>query len=145
MKRIISNDVYISRHSPEKLFAAVSDISTYHKWWGNKVKVKIIEKTENKIGSKVEVRASGGWFNCEILSMTPFTEVRTKYFAGVQKGEGVWKIEKLNENETKLSYSIDLEPNGIIPRFLSNFINFSKLHSSAMEDLFSGLEEYLSG
>ena len=32
----------------------------------------------------------------------------------------------------------------LIPRFLSDYINFSKIHSKAMLGLFEGFEKYLS-
>ena len=144
MKRIISNDKYVYKHDPEKIFDAISDFRVYSQWWGKDVKLKLILVTENKIGSQVEVRASGGWFRCELVSLTPFEEVRIKYYEGVQSGEGIWRINRLDNGNSELVYSIDLEPKGLLPRFLSNFINFSEIHSKAMLGLFEGLEEYLS-
>ncbi len=143
MRRIIADDSSVFRYSPEKIYSTVSNMSTYEKWWGKKVKVKVLEITADGIGSKVEVRAVGGWFRCEIISLKPPEEIGILYYEGVQKGKGIWRIEKRGEKDTKLSYSIDLEPNGFFPRVLSNFLNFSKLHSKAMKDLFWGLENYL--
>ncbi|HMV78159.1 MAG TPA: SRPBCC family protein [Leptospiraceae bacterium] len=144
MRRIIADDSAVFSFSPEKVYSAVSDMSTYEKWWGKKVKVKVLELSPQGVGSKVEVHAVGGWFRCEIISLKPFEEAGILYYDGVQKGKGIWSIEKLGAGKTKLSYSIDLEPNGFVPRFLSNFMNFSKLHSQAMKDLFSGLENFLA-
>jgi ribosome-associated toxin RatA of RatAB toxin-antitoxin module len=143
MRRIISNDKYLYKHDPEKIFDAISDFRFYSQWWGKKVHVKLIQVTENKIGSRVEVHASRGWFRCELVSLLPFEEVRIKYYEGVQSGEGIWKINRLEDGKCELIYSIDLEPKGLLPRFLSNYINFSKIHSKAMLGLFEGLEKYL--
>ena len=143
MRRIISNDKYIYKHNAEKIFDAISDFRVYSLWWGKEVQVKLIQVTERKIGSQVEVKASGGWFRCELVSLKPFEEVRIKYYEGVQSGEGIWKINQLEDGKCELIYSIDLEPKGFIPRLLSDYINFSKIHSKAMLGLFEGLEKYL--
>lgn len=144
MRRITAQDSAVFNCPAEKIYDAVADMSQYEKWWGPKVKVKILEISSSQIGSKVEVRAAGGWFRCEIISLKPFEEIGILYYEGVQKGEGIWRINKLEKNIAELTYLIDLEPNGFIPRILSNFMNFSKLHSAAMRDLFSGLENYLA-
>ena len=133
MKRIISSDSCKLSHSAEKVFDAVSDVTVYKDWWSSNVKIKVLEAKEVRVGSRVEIRASGGWFRCEVVSMSKPNEVRIKYYEGVQLGEGIWKLEKLGENETMLTYNINLEPNGLMPRFLSNLINFSKIHSKAMK------------
>lgn len=144
MKRIISSDSCILKHSAEKVFDAVSDVTVYKDWWSSNVKIKVLNAKAERTGSRVEIRASGGWFRCEIVSVSKPDEVRIKYYEGVQLGEGIWKVEKTGENETMLTYDINLEPNGFMPRLLSNFINFSKIHSKAMKGMFAGLDRYLS-
>ncbi len=104
----------------------------------------VLESIVNFIGSKVEVSASGGRFRCEIVSVKKPFEVRVRYYAGVQKGEGLWTIIPAGDSGAVLTYSINLEPNGFIPRLLSNFLNFSKIHSNAMKEMFKGLDKYLS-
>jgi ribosome-associated toxin RatA of RatAB toxin-antitoxin module len=144
MRRIVSSDSRKLSHSAEKVFDAVSDVTVYKDWWSSNVKIKVLNANAERAGSQVEIRASGGWFRCEIVSMSNPDEVRIKYYEGVQLGEGIWKVEKTGENETMLTYDINLEPNGIMPRLLSNFINFSKIHSKAMKGMFAGLDRYLS-
>ncbi|MCU0373086.1 MAG: SRPBCC family protein [Ignavibacteria bacterium] len=144
MRRIISTDTCRFNHGAEKVFYAVADVTGYKNWWSKNVKVLVLESNVNFIGSKVEVSASGGRFRCEIVSVKKPFEVRVRYYAGVQKGEGNWTIIPESDSVTGLTYSIDLEPNGFIPRFLSNFINYSKIHSNAMKEMFTGLDKYLS-
>ena len=96
------------------------------------------------VGSQVDIRASGGWFRCEVVSVNKPNEVRIKYYEGVQLGAGIWKVKKTGENETMLTYDINLEPNGFMPRLLSNFVNFSKFHSKAMKGMFASLDRYLT-
>lgn len=144
MRRILSEDFYKYNHSSEKVFNAVADVTVYKDWWSRKVKVDVLESADNFIGSKVEIHASGGWFRCEIISVNKPNEVRVLYYEGVQKGEGIWRIEKTGESETLLTYTINVEPSGLMPRLLSNFLNFSKIHSKAMKEMFVNLESYLS-
>lgn len=144
MKRIISYDTYKINQSPDKVFQAVADVTVYKYWWSKKVKVNVLESTEDYVGSKVEIYASGGWFRCEVVSVNKPFEIRIKYYEGVQLGEGIWIMDKTGENETALTYSINLKPNGFIPGLLSNFLNFSKIHSRAMKDMFHNLDNYLS-
>lgn len=143
MKRIVSKDTIILNHSAEKVFYAVADVTVYKDWWSRKVSVNVLESKESFTGSKVEVSASGGRFRCEIVSAVKHSEVRVKYYDGVQTGEGIWTIEEISDSKTRLTYSINLEPNGFIPRLLSNFMNFSGMHSKSMKEMFEGLERYL--
>jgi ribosome-associated toxin RatA of RatAB toxin-antitoxin module len=144
MRRIISTDSGRINHSAEKVFSAVADVMVYNNWWSKRVKVEVLESNADFIGSKVEIRASGGWFRCEIVSVNKPFEVRVFYYAGVQKGEGIWTIIPAGDSGAVLTYSINLEPNGFMPRLLSNFLNFSKIHSNAMKEMFTGLDKYLS-
>jgi ribosome-associated toxin RatA of RatAB toxin-antitoxin module len=136
MRRIISVDSCVLNHNAEKVFDAISDVTVYKDWWSSNVKVKVIVETENRVGSKVEIRASGGWFRCEITSLIPPNEIRVKYYYGVQVGEGIWSIEKTGANESVVTYSIDLEPVGFMAKLLSNFMNLSKMHSKSMVECF---------
>lgn len=79
MRRIISTDSYRLKFSAERVFNAVSDVSVYKDWWSRKVKIKVLNMTEELAGSRVEIRASGGWFRCEIVSVMRNSEVRVKY------------------------------------------------------------------
>jgi len=144
MRRIISTDSCRINHSAKKVFYAVADVMVYKNWWSKKVKAEVLESNADFIGSKVEIRASGGWFRCEIVSVKKPFEVRVRYYAGVQKGEGIWTIIPAGDSGAVLTYSINLEPNGFMPRLLSNFLNFSKIHSNAMIEMFTGLDKYLS-
>lgn len=144
MKKIISVDFCKLNYKPELIFDAISDVTVYKEWAGENVKVEVLYDSDKRVGSKVEIHALGGWFKTEIISMNPPNEVRIKYYEGVQKGEGLWKIENAGNNESILTYSIDLEPVGFLPRFLSEFMDFSKMHSKAMMDMFQNLDKYLS-
>ncbi len=144
MTKIISSDSRVFNYKPELIFKAVSDVTEYEKWWSKKVKITVVETYENLTGSKVEIKAFGGWFRCEIVSVIPFKEVKIKYYDGVQLGDGIWKLGTDEKGSTKLTYEIELVPNGFIPKLFSFIVDYSKIHSKAMIEMFDGLDDYLS-
>lgn len=70
--------------------------------------------------------------------------VATDYVEGAHRGAGVWTMERA-EGGTRLSYSVDLEPYGLLARLLSNFLDYRRLHSAGMREIFRNLESYLRG
>jgi hypothetical protein len=82
------------------------------------------------------------WFTCEARQVTPDREILICYVGGAHRGTGRWTFEKLTEG-TRASYRIDPEPQGWLPRLLSNWMDFGKMHSRSMAKVFDGLEEWL--
>lgn len=144
MRRIKANDCAKLEGSVEKIFDIISDVRTYPNWWPTSVKVKVLEHKDDGLGSKIEVRAAGGWFRCTITSVDKPTKIGIQYYDGVQKGEGWWTITKIDENLVQVCYTIDLEPYGFVPRILSNFLDFSKIHSNLMKDIYKKIQYLLS-
>jgi ribosome-associated toxin RatA of RatAB toxin-antitoxin module len=144
MKRIIACDCQEYPYSPEVIYQVLADIPGYKDWWPWGITVKVIKKTSEGLDSKIEVWASGGWFRCKTTSLNPPNRVNIDYYAGVVSGESYWSIEALGNGMTKVGYTIDLEPYGVIPRMLSNIINISKLHSLQFKRVLSSLHRYLN-
>ncbi len=67
-----------------------------------------------------------------------------RYVEGVHRGTGRWTFEKVAEG-TRACYRIDLEPHGWLPRLVSHFLDFSKMHSRSMGQVFDGLATWLEG
>jgi uncharacterized protein YndB with AHSA1/START domain len=127
-----------------EVFAALLDFESYPRWWPAQLRVRVLKATPERVGSRIEVRPRGGVFVCEIAQVVPDREILIGYVEGVQRGTGRWRFEKVAEG-TRACYQIDLEPQGWLPRLLSNVMNFGKLHSRSMEKVFDGLEEWLRG
>jgi hypothetical protein len=70
-------------------------------------------------------------------------KILIRYVEGVRRGTGRWTFEKLAEG-TRACYRIDLEPQGWLPRLLSNWLDFGKMHSRSMTKVFDGLESWLT-
>lgn len=144
MRRIIASDAYEYPFSPQLIYQVLADIPGYKNWWPRGVKVKVLEENENKLGSKIEVWASGGWFRCMTTSLNPPSSVDVLYYAGVVLGESKWTITPLENGMTKVTYSIDLEPNGVLPRAFSNVVNISTIHSLQFKRVLKSLDRYLN-
>lgn len=144
MQHLRAKDCQVYAYPPEKLYEVLSDIPSYAKWWPWGVRVKVIEQSPNKIGDKIEVWASGGWFRCKVDALQPCQRVGIKYYAGVVLGETYWTITPLQDGRTKICYVIDLELNGILPKLVGVVINFSAIHSFQFRRVFASLENYLS-
>ena len=126
------------------VFAALLDCKNYPRWWPEQLRVRVLRFTQDGVGSRIEIRPRGSRFICEIVQAVPNREIVIEYVEGVHKGTGRWTFEKLAEG-TLVCYQIDLEPQGWLPRLLSNLMDFGKMHSRSMEKVFAGLESWLRG
>lgn len=144
MRRIIASDDYEYPFSPQLIYQVLADIPGYKNWWPRQFRVKLLEKTPNNLDSKIEVWASGGWFRCKTTFLNPPNRVDINYYQGVVVGDSFWSIEPLDNGKTKVSYSIDLEPHGVLPRLISNFVNISTIHSLQFKRVLLSLHRYLN-
>jgi ribosome-associated toxin RatA of RatAB toxin-antitoxin module len=124
------------------VIAALLDFESYPRWWPAQLRVRVLQVMPDHVGSRIEIRPFGGRFICEIGQVVPNQEILIRYVEGVHRGEGRWTFEKLAEG-TRACYQIDLEPQGWLPRLLSNWMDFGKMHSRSMEQVFDGLEGWL--
>lgn len=143
MQHLMAEDCQIYAYPPEKIYEVLSDIPGYAKWWPWGVRVKVIGQSSDRIGDKIEVWASGGWFRCTVDKLQPYKRVGIKYYAGVVLGETYWTITPLQDGKTKVCYSIDLKLNGLLPKLLGGVINFSRIHSFQFRRVLAQLENYL--
>jgi ribosome-associated toxin RatA of RatAB toxin-antitoxin module len=125
------------------VFAAVLDCENYPRWWPAQLRVRALRVTPDRVGSRIEIRPRGSRFICEIARIAPDREILIRYVEGVHRGTGRWTFERLAEG-TRACYQIDLEPQGRLPRLLSNWMDFGKMHSRSMGKVFDGLEGWLS-
>ena len=143
MRRTQATDCRTLPFDLDVVFAAVLDCENYPRWWPAQLRVRVLKATQNVVGSRIEIRPRGGRFVCEIGQVVPAREILIEYVEGVHRGTGRWTFEKLAEG-TRACYQIDLEPQGWLPRLLSNCMDFGKMHSRSMEIVFDGLESWLT-
>jgi ribosome-associated toxin RatA of RatAB toxin-antitoxin module len=142
MRRTQATDCRTLPFDVSQAFAALLDCKNYPRWWPGQLRVRVLKTTLDAVGSRIEIRPRGGRFICEIAQVVPNREILIEYVEGVHRGTGRWTFEKLTEG-TRACYQIDLEPQGWLPRLLSNWMDFAKIHSRLMEKVFDGLESWL--
>ena len=124
------------------VFAALLDFSSYPRWGPAELRVRVLNVTPERVGSRIEIRPRGSRFICAVVQVIPDREIVIRYPEGVHRGTGRWALEKLAEG-TRACYQIDLEPQGWLARPLSNWMDFGKMHSRSMAKVFDGLESWL--
>lgn len=142
MRRTQAADCCMLPFDVAEVYAALLDYESYPHWWPAQLRVRVLKSTPGGVGSRIEVRPRGGWFTCEVSRIVPDKEILIQYVEGVHRGTGHWTFEKRAEG-TRACYQIDLEPQGWLPRLLSNFMDFGTMHSRSMEQVFDGLKAWL--
>lgn len=141
MRRTQAKDCRDLPFPPEVVFEALLDWKHYPDWWPPEVRFELLEQTPERIGSRARVQPLGASFTCEIQSIEPNRQIVVGY-DGVHVGQGIWNLEP-TPTGTRACYAVDLEPQGLMPRFLSDFLDLAALHSAGMRRVFDGLERYL--
>jgi uncharacterized protein YndB with AHSA1/START domain len=142
MRRTKADDSRTLPFPPERVWAALANFASYPAWWPAELRLRVLEVTPGLIGSRFEVRPRGGSFVCEVERAVSGREMIVAYIGGVHRGKGTWTLEPV-EGGTQVRYAVDLEPQGWLVRLLSNFLDFGKVHSRAMQKLFDGLEGHI--
>jgi putative intracellular protease/amidase/ribosome-associated toxin RatA of RatAB toxin-antitoxin module len=142
MRRTKAGDCRTLPFNVAQVYAALLAFESYPRWWPAQLRVRVLKVAPDGAGSRVEVRPRGGRFICEVGQVIPDREILIEYVEGVHRGTGRWTFEKLAEG-SRACYRIDLEPQGWLPRLLSNWMNFGKMHSRSMAKVFDGLATWL--
>lgn len=143
MRRTQVTDCRVFSFDAACVYAALIDFGSYPKWWPSELRLKVLSVTADFKGSRFEVRPRGGSFVCEVVALDDQRELQIRYIDGLHRGTGLWTL-RPHKHGTQVCYQIDLEPQGIVPRLLSNVINFASIHSNGMEKVFDGLQQWLS-
>jgi ribosome-associated toxin RatA of RatAB toxin-antitoxin module len=143
MKPIRANDCRTVPFNVAEVFQAVLDFSSYARWWPPQLRMRVLRMTPDFVGSQVEVRPRGGRFVCEITQVIPEREIGIRYVDGLHRGIGTWSFDQQSQG-TRICYQIDLESQGWLLRSLSHVMDFGRLHSQQMEQVFDGLETWLA-
>lgn len=141
MPKIIAHDNIELNASIEEVWNVLIDIPNYYKWWPKMVNLKILKHSKDIIGTEFQANPLGGKsLSCKVVSVIPMKEIRLDYFKGIYIGEGVWKIERM-DNLVNVSYSVDLEIVYKSIALLSRIISIPKVHSIIFKRILSGLEK----
>jgi len=143
MRRIQAEDAAVIASPPNQIWRAITDFSSYAKWWPSSVSIVVRRNTPELVGSQVQLKPYGGRaFVCEVESIREGAELRLQY-SGVYRGTGVWTIVAGDEN-CRVVYRVDLEIVDPLMKLLSFVVSIPRLHSSLMREVFAGLAGYLA-
>lgn len=142
VKRIQANDCRTLPFDVTTVYAALIEFENYPKWWPAYLRLRVLATTADLVGSRFEVHPTGGSFVCEVAQVVTEKELVIQYVDGLHRGTGIRTLESAPDG-TRLCYRIDLEPQGLLPRFLSHFMDFAGMHSRGMQRLFDWLEAWL--
>jgi hypothetical protein len=142
MRRTVATDCRTLPFDLTCVYAALVDFENYPTWWPAELHLRVLRTSPELVGSRFEVRPYGGRFVCEVARVVPRLEVVIYYCEGLHRGTGVWTLEQTAAG-VRVCYRIDLEPQGWLPRLLSDWLDFGRMHSQGMERLFDGLEARL--
>ena len=126
--------------SSKDVWAVISDIKSYPKWWPSSLKIKVVKSNENLIGSHIEIRPYGGIpFYCEFTEKFQNTKLVMKY-TGIYSGFGEWRLTEIN-NQTEVVYEINLEITNKFINALSKLLSLEKIHHNLMDKLLINLKQ----
>jgi len=143
MRKVQAEDEAIIACPPGRIWQAITDFSSYQKWWPASVRIVVRRVTPELVGSQVEIKPYGGRaFLCEVESIRDGSELRLRY-SGVYRGIGVWTIAE-SGSSSRAIYRIDLEIADPFMKLLSYVVSIPRLHSKLMREVFEGLEGYVN-
>lgn len=144
MRRIAVTDETDLPFPPSEVWRAITDLEASPNWWRPQVKVVIREALPELVGSTMEVRPFGGMaFVCRVSAVEPMKTMTIQYVDGVYRGNGIWTLTP-TESGTRLSYAIDLEVRSRLLVLLSYLLNFGRIHSRLMKQVFANLERFIA-
>ena len=143
MRKIQAEDAAVISYPPDRIWQAITDFSSYTKWWPSSVNIVVRRTAPELVGSQVQLRPFGGRaFLCEVESIREGAEMRLRY-SGVYRGTGVWTIVE-GAGNCRVTYRVDLEIADLLMRLLSYIVSIPRLHSNLMKEVFTGLAGYVA-
>ena len=140
MRRLVASDGCDILAPPARVFALLSDVAGYERWWPAALRVRVVAADE------VEIRPPGSAFRCRLGESVPPLRLGVHYVAGPQRGQGIWTLAPLEGGRaTRVHYAVDLEPHGVVARLLSHAMDFAAIHSRHMRPVLDGLAREAAG
>ena len=142
MNQLSSKNKTTLPFSSSGIWNIITDINSYPEWWPTSVKIKVLDLSDNLIGSVIKIKPYGGLgFNCEISEAVENKRLILKY-SGIYSGTGIWNIIEGSGMST-VTYEINLKIESLFIRMLSVFLPIDKIHFNLMNDVLSALQNRL--
>jgi len=131
--RVVATDTCNIAATAERIFALISDATSYPRWWPASLNVR-------EVDGDVEVRPTGASFRCRMVENDPPRRIVVDYVEGPQRGQGVWTLEPAADGQgTAVTYAVDLVPHGMLAQMLFRTMDIRGIHSRLMQEVLAGL------
>jgi ribosome-associated toxin RatA of RatAB toxin-antitoxin module len=142
MRNIQTTNSKILPHSAMEVWKVITDLPSYSAWWPPSIKIKTLHLSNELVGSRIELRPYGGQaFFCEVSSINDSKELTLEY-SGIYSGTGMWTIFEIN-GQSCVTYRIELKIQNTMISLLSFVLPVASIHSKLMEEVLTGLGQYL--
>ena len=143
MPEVTARDIKFLNYPVSYVYRTLTDFASYQKWYPKPFKFEVLHLDSHATGTTVAIENGRlvKWV-AKITAFEPDKLLGIDYIEGAWLGKTYWRFSD-SDGRTKLTLEIDLEINKAWLRFLSRFMNFSKLHSKQMRQVFTALEHYL--
>ncbi len=143
MAKVTARNIKFLNYPVSYVYRTLTDFASYPKWYPKPFKFDVLHLDSHAVGTTVAIENGRlvKWV-AKITAFKPDELIGIDYIEGAWLGKTYWRFED-RSGKTKLTLEIDLEINKPWLRFLSSFMNFSKLHSRQMNHVFTALERYL--
>jgi len=143
MPQVTARNIKLLNYPVSYVYRTLTDFASYIKWYPKPFKFEVLHLDSHAIGTTVAIENGKlvKWV-AKITAFEPDKLLGIDYIEGAWLGKTYWRFDEMN-GKTKLTLEIDLEINKSWLRFLSRFMNFSKLHSRQMQQVFNALEHYM--
>jgi ribosome-associated toxin RatA of RatAB toxin-antitoxin module len=143
MSEVTARDIKYLHYPVSYVYRTLTDFASYPKWYPKPFKFEVLHLDSHAVGTTVAIENGKlvKWV-AKITAFEPDKLIGIDYIEGAWLGKTYWRFDDMKD-KTKLTLEIDLEINKLWLRFLSRFMNFSKLHSRQMQQVFTALERYM--
>lgn len=143
MPKITAKDIKFLNYPVDYVYRTLTDFISYPRWYPKPFKFELLHLDTHAVGTTISIENGKlvKWI-AKITEFEPNRLIGIDYIEGAWLGKTRWNFEDRG-GKTKLTLEIDLEINKPWLRLLANFMDFSRLHSKQMNQVFTALERYL--
>jgi len=144
MGSLTSKDSHFFDFPVDYVYRTLTDFASYSKWWPHEIKFDIEHLNPEVVGTTINVQ-NGPFvkWKSRISAFKTNKLLAVDYVDGAWIGKTRYRFEE-KDGQTELSLELDLDINRAWLKFISIFLNFSKIHSKQIRHVFNNLDKYLA-
>lgn len=130
--------------SEEEIWATLSNVEAYNRWWPWYLGVHVLSKNQETLGTEVEICPFGGRpFQFRIEQIEPMGRLLLRYFGSFISGYAEWRVEHA-DGKISVCFKLDVEAHGWPIVLLGKICNLSWIHSLSMHHVLRNLQRELA-